>query len=690
MKKNTGKYYNRDLSWLSFNYLVLKQIQDTDLPIYERIKFLAIYSSNLEEFYKVRVTSYRSLVNMYKESENVKSEDAQQVLDRINEEVTGQYAEYENVFYNEIIPELEKNGICLFQGNELNKIHEEFLDTYFYQEVLPFIQPVILSRSGNVLSFLQDNVIYLAIKMYKKKSKNNRPYYAVVKNPTDHLPRFVESEQKLSGKFLIFFLEDILKMRLHLIFPGYIIESVHPIKVSRNADFNIDDEFSGNLLEKIRNHINQRKTGFPARFMYEQNLPEDLLNVLQMAFNIEDVDYIETSSVLNFQDFFDFPNPLGDKLRLKPLKRLHHKTPDKYDSVFDAVKKQDILLHFPYHSYDYVLRFFNQAAIDPIVEEIKTTQYRVATNSAVVNALITAARNNKKVTVFVELKARFDEKLNMKFAYQMRDAGINVIASIPGLKVHAKAALVIRKPKKKKDRKAFAFFSTGNFNEKTAKQYSDLGFFTSDKRLTNELKSMFSYLESPMRNFKFEHILVPRFNFMPRINELIDYEIEQVQQRKKGRIILKMNGLQEKAIIDKLYEAGQAGVETQLLVRGICCLRTGRDFSKNISVIRIVDRFLEHARIYAFEHTGDWQIYFSTADLMNRNIHRRVEIAVPVFDKNLKKEILKFLEIQLSDNCKAKTLDYNINNIDIPQEGNNKRKAQQDFYNYLRNIEENS
>ena len=686
MKETTEKYFNRDQSWLSFNHLVLKQIEDRSLPLYERIKFLAIYSSNLDEFYKVRVTSYRSLLNFYENNKSKDTSNPQKIISEINIQVSEQQKEYEDVFFNQIIPDLDNAGIILYRNHSLDEIHNDFLHTFFNNEILPFIQPVLLSRSGNVLSFLQDNVIYLALKMHKKKKKENRAYYAVVKNPTHHLPRFIESEHKLTGKYLMFFLEDILKMHLHLIFPGYEIESIHSIKVSRNADYMIDDEFSGNLFEKIRNSIRKRKTGFPARFLYERNMPDDLLNVLQMAFNIDDSDLAESGSVLNIEDFFSFPNPVGDKLELPPLKSLSHPILEYYESVFDAVKKNDILLHFPYHSYDYVLRFFNQAALDPTVEQIKTTQYRVATNSAIVNALITAARNNKKVTVFVELKARFDEKSNMKFAQQMKDAGINVIASIPGLKVHAKAALVIRTPKKKRDRKAFAFFGTGNFNEKTAMQYSDEGFFTSNKELTDDLEKMFYYLESPLSEFKFDNILVPRFNFLSKINELINNEMKFAQKGKGGRMILKINGLQERKIISKLYEAGQAGVQTDLLVRGICCIRTGKKFSPNVTVTRIVDRFLEHARIYAFHNRGDWQIYLSSADLMNRNLHRRVEIAVPIFDERLKQEILDILEIQLADNTKAKFLDYNLCNIDKPKsKKNNDNRAQRDTYRYLLN-----
>lgn len=685
MQISSERYFNRDLSWLSFNYLVLKQIQDKSLPLYERIKFLAIYSSNLDEFYKVRVASYRSLLNLYNNNKKELDFSPEIIIEQINKEVKKQQVEYEESFFNELLPELEEEGIIVYRGEELDEEHLDFVHSFFQDEVLPYIQPVLLSRSGNVLSFLQDNVIYLALKMSKKSEKTNkRPYYAVLKNPTHHLPRFIQADKKYEGKFLIFFLEDILKLNLDALFPGYDIESIHSIKVSRNADYMIDDEFSGNLLEKIRDSIRKRKTGFPARFVYDRDMPEDLLNVLQLAFNIDDSDLVEAGPVKNFYDFFSFPNPVGERLELSPLNSLKHPILEKYGNMFDAVKKHDILLHFPYHSYDYVLRFFNQAAIDPQVEQIKTTQYRVATNSAVVNALITAARNNKKVTVFVELKARFDEKANMHFARLMKEEGINVIASIPGLKVHSKAALVIRKAKKKKERKALAFVSTGNFNEKTARQYSDEGFFTSDRRITSDLEKMFYYLEAPLEEFNFNNVLVPRFNFKPSFYEMADKEIEAAKNSQPARMIIKVNGLQEQEIIEKFYEAGQAGVQTDLIVRGICCLRSGKEFSKNIRVTRIVDRFLEHSRIFAFYNGGDWKVYLSTADLMYRNLHRRVEIAVPVFDKELANEIIDLLHIQLKDNVKAKHLDYNICNTDIKRdEHQTKYRAQVDSYIYL-------
>jgi polyphosphate kinase len=679
------KYYDRELSWLSFNKLVLKQTTDLSLPLFERIKFLAIYSSNLDEFYKIRVASYRSLLEISQNTIKNSDLNPELILNNIKKEIVSMQEDYENTFYNQILPELEEAGIIIYQNQKLGEIHTTFIKEYFYKEVLPEIQPVLLSDSGEVLSFLQDNVIYLAIKMYKKKDeKSERPYYAVIKIPTRNIQRFIQLP-KLDHKYFVFFLEDIIRLNLHILFPGYTIKASFSIKVSRNADLQIEDEFSGNILDKLKKSLKQRKTGFPARFQYDSETPEDLLEVLKMAFNISENDFVKGGKHLNFNDFFDFPNPFSPKYELKPIKQLNHPILDKYDSILQAVNKNEILLHFPYHTYDYVLRFFNEAALDPKVEEIKTTQYRLATNSAIVNALITAARNGKKVTVFVEVKARFDEETNIKFANLMIEAGINVISSIPGLKVHAKAALVIKKSNSKKNsKKTFAFMSTGNFNEKTAKQYSDEGFFTSDKKIVKDIEKLFNYLENPLENFNFKNILVPRFNFTSTLKKKIQKEITNKKNGKEAYIIFKMNSLEERNIIDSLYEAGQNDVKIDLIIRGICCLRPHMKFSPNIEVTRIVDRFLEHSRIFAFYNSGDWEVYISSADLMNRNLHRRVEIAVPIFNREIKKEIIDILTIQLQDNTKAVFLDKNIKNIPKKTaENNTKNRAQIDTYLFL-------
>jgi polyphosphate kinase len=682
---NKNKFYSRELSWLSFNRLVLEQVMDHSLPLFERIKFMAIYSSNLDEFYKVRVAYHRSLVDIPAENRKNLEYSPEFILDEIKKEVSQRQKEYENEFYSHILPELEESGITLYMGQELEENHHTFLKEYFYKELLPEIQPVLLSSSGAVLSFLRDNVIYLAIKIWRKnRTEQNKANYAVIQVPSNTLGRFVRLP-KLKENFFFMFLEDVIRVFLPKIFPGYDIDSSYSIKLSRNADLMIDDEFSGNILNKLRKSLRQRKTGFPARFLHDEEMPDDLSEVLKLAFNLSDSDFVPVGRYLNFTDFFGFKNPLSPKNELEPLKQLNHPVLDKYDSIQEAISDQDILLHFPYHTYDYVLRFFNEAAVDPDVEEIKTTQYRVATNSAIVNALITAARNGKEVTVFVEVKARFDEAANIYFADKMKEAGIHVIAGLPGLKVHAKAALIIKKSKKKGGNgKGYAFLSTGNFNEKTAAQYSDEGFFTAEKGIIKDLKKLFLYLETPVEQYNFKELLIPRFNMVDIFKLKIEREIQNVKNGNKGYLIFKMNGLGDKEMINLLYDADKKGVEIDLIVRGICKLRAGKPFSENIKVTRIVDRFLEHSRIYAFYNNGEWDVFISSSDMLTRNIRRRVESTVPIYNDDLKKEIIDLLEIQLKDNTKAKFLDKDMNNVDKDVDGSdNLYRAQIDTYLYL-------
>ncbi|NPA44324.1 MAG: polyphosphate kinase 1, partial [Chlorobi bacterium] len=665
------EYNDRELSWLSFNKLVLNQIKDKSLPIFERLKFLAIYSSNLDEFFRVRVAYHRSLIHLPKKNRKDLDYSPKKVLENIKKEVFVQQTEIENEFNNVILPELEKNGITFYNNHKLEEAHKEFIKEYFSKELFPEIQPVLLSSSGAVMSFLKDNVIYLAIKMLRKEKKeHNRFKYAVIQVPTNTLGRFIELP-KYKGNYFIMFLEDMIRQHLHSIFPGYEILESYSIKVSRNADLMIEDEFSGNLLAKLQKSLKQRKTGFPARFSYDRNMPEELLNVLKLVFNLSEDDFLPSGKYLNFSDFFNLKNPLGEKYELEPLKPLKHTDFEKFNSIFSAIAENDILLHFPYHTYDYVLKFFSEAAIDPDVTEIKTTQYRVATNSAIVNALIAAAGNGKEVTVFVELKARFDEHKNIEFADKMKKAGINIITGIPGLKVHAKVALVVKKNSKGKNDN-FAFLSTGNFNEKTAKQYSDEGFFTAKKDIIKDIKKFFFYLENPLdTDINFKKILVPRFNMLEVFREKINREIQNAKEGKKAYLLFKMNGLGDKEVINLLYNASLNNVKIDLIVRGICKLKPQMEYSKNIKVTRIVDRFLEHSRIFAFYNNGDWEVYISSSDLLTRNIRRRVELVTPIENKVLKEEIIDILNIQLKDNTKAKFLDENGNNIDKKIEDKN-------------------
>ena len=677
MKQKSGKYINRDLSWLSFNGRVLDEAKDRSLPLYERLKFLAIYSSNLDEFYKVRVAAYRR-----------SSQDSKGLLVEILRIVDKQQNELGSIFWKELVPQLRANRIQLLQNQRLNNSRREFIADFFFHEVLPYLQPILIFK-GKVLPFLQQDAIYLAVQLVKKSLPGEevkikrKARYAIVNIPSDRLPRFVELPES-NGQHCIMFLDDIVSMNLDALFPGYEIAASYSIKLSRDADLGIDDEFTGDLPVKISNSLVKRKTGTPSRFLYDSKIPGPFLDFLMQSLKISREELVPGGKYHNFSDLFSFPNPLSPKLEIRALPALYKKDLESYTSMFEAIRDRDWMLHFPYHSYDPVLRFLNEAAIDPKVKEIKTTQYRVASHSAVVNALLNARNNGKRVTVFVELKARFDEYANLQFARMMSNAGIKIIYSIPGLKVHAKVALVLRKPAKNKE-EAYAFLSTGNFNEKTARIYADHGLFTNNGKITSELKDLFCFLENQDVRPKLKHLLVAQLNIKKELTKKIDREISNAADGKEARMILKMNGLDHRKMIDKLYKASRKGVKIDLLVRGICCLVPGKKYSKNITVTRLVDRFLEHARVFVFHNDGNPEIYMASADWMNRNLDRRIELGFPIYDEEIKREVLEILDLQLKDNIKARILDSEHNNLRKPAGEGPKLRAQIEIYNFLKN-----
>jgi len=686
MNKAAFQYFNRDLSWLSFNSRVLDEASERGLPLYERLKFLAIYSSNLDEFYKVRVASYRRMLSQSGNNTEVEDSNPAEILRKIHNVVDKQQMEFGRIFWKELVPELRKNNIVLLQNRRLAKVHREYIHRYFYEEVIPYLQPILLLK-GKISPFLRDSAIYLAIKLYKKSprqedpSKKLRARYAIVNIPTDRLPRFVKLPS-IKEKHSIIFLDDLIKMNLEALFPGYSIDSSYCVKLSRDADLDIGDEYSGDLAEKIQRSLVKRQTGIPSRFLYDQSIPDSFLKLLQDNFHLADEDLVPGGKYHHFSDLFSFPNPVSPKLEIKSLSPLVKKDLAQHSSLLEAMEDSDWMLHFPYHSYDPVIRFLNEAAIDPKVKEIKTTQYRVASDSAIVNALINARNNGKKVTVFVEVKARFDEHANLQFAKIMKKAGIRIIYSIPGLKVHAKVALVLRKSTKGR-KSAYAFLSTGNFNEKTAKLYADHGLLTGDENITSELKLLFNHLEDQSEKIKLKHLLVAQFNIKKELIKLIKREIANAKDGKPAWMILKMNGIDHKKMIDKLYEASQAGVKIDLIVRGICCVVPGEPFSENITITRIVDRYLEHARVFVFGNQGDPEIYMASADWMNRNLDSRIELCFPIYDKLIKNEVMDVLKLQLHDNTKARHLDKAHTNLPVHSEGKRKIRAQIEAYKLL-------
>lgn len=686
--ENSHKYFKRDISWLSFNYRVLLEAEDETLPIYERIKFLSIYSSNLEEFYEIRVAEHRGVI-MKKNFTEESGAEAEETLAEITEEVNRQQREYYRIF-SKVLQELNRQDIYLYQDSRPEPFHEEFVHNFFNEEVFPFLSPVII-QAGDIRTFIRDRRLYLVIRMVKKSKRMAEPdyvpdyYYALMKIPYAKVPRFIELPTH-EGKHYIMFIDDIIRANLSSIFPGYVVESCYSIKISRDADIYLDDEKGGNIVENIRKKVKKRKIGALSRFMYDSNMPDDFLAFICNAFGITTDDLVLGGRYNNLQDLIKLPNPRGKELEQQVPSPMRVPFLDEMGSVFRAVKKRDILLHFPYQSFDYLIRFLMEAAFDPKVDEIKITQYRVAENSAVINTLISAAQNGKKVTVFVELKARFDEENNMSTAERMEQAGIRIIYSIPGLKVHAKVAVILRKDTEDGcKRRDFAYLSTGNFNEKTARIYSDMALLTSNAELITDINKVFAVLEGKLAGPTFRHLLVARFNMVPELTRMIHREIEHVKAGRKGRIVLKMNGLHDQNMINELYNASENGVEIDLIVRGICCLVPNRPFSANIKVTRIVDMFLEHSRIWYFYNDGEEELFLTSADWMRRNLNRRIETAFPILNAEIKRNIIDILNIQLQDNVKACLIDEHLHN-NFKRDGNPvKVRAQLAVYEYLKN-----
>ncbi|MEA3462698.1 MAG: polyphosphate kinase 1, partial [Bacteroidota bacterium] len=554
----------------------------------------------------------------------------------------------------------------------------------FYSNIITSIQPVLLVKK-KVRPFMKTGQPYLALEMVSRDSNKNKQQerYGIIKIPTDHnISRFLELPES-KGKHYIMFLEDVIMKHIDAIFPGYKVTSNYSLKLTRDADMEYDDYEGEDLIDAIDRIRSVRSVGKPNRFQFDRVMPQKLLHYLTTSFHISKDIMVRGGSRHNFRDFFSFPNPVYPKFEIQSLPPVpipalaNQKKP-----IASLISKTDFLLSVPYQPFEHYLRFLREASTDPMVKEIKTTQYRVSDHSVVVNSLIAAVENGKKVTVFVELKARFDEEANLKWAYEMTKAGIRIIYSIPKLKVHAKLAMVIRKKGSKYGDQVY--LGPGNFNEKTARLYCDHGLFTSNPEVVGEVKELYKHLENQKLRPDFKHILVPGFNMVPSFIEMINQEIANVKEGKIGYILLKMNGLQDKEMVDSLYKASAAGVKVDLIVRGVCTLRTGMPYSKNIRVIRIVDRYLEHARVFVFLNDGDHRIYLGSADWMKRNLRSRVECTFPVYDADLKKELLDILNIQLSDNVKACEIDEHLKNQRIITKGPDIR-AQISIYEYFKN-----
>ena len=677
-------YIHRDISWLSFNYRVLQEAKDPKVPLLDRLKFLAIYSSNLDEFFRVRVANNRNLLRLGKKEKKDLEFEPEDILNQILKIVNEQQQEFSTIFFKQILPQLKKQGIFVIRRQEMNDEQKEFIESYFTDNLLPFVQPVLLIKQ-KIKPFLNNGSLYLALLLVDQKSSEKN--YAIVKVPSEIMGRFIELPNKNENEHTIILIDDVVRHCISWIFPGYNIIESYSIKLTRDAELYIDDEFSGDLLEKIKTSLNKRKVGPASRLVYDRTMPPDFLKFLQKVFDLTQYDLLPEGRYHNNFDFFNFPNYGIKHLREMPLDPIHINHLEDPTIIFDELKKKDHLIHPPFHSYLSVVTFFEAAAEDPNVTHIKIVQYRVASHSRIMNALIDASNRGKQVSVFIEVKARFDEEANLKWGEKLEEAGVQVKYSIPGIKVHAKMASIIRQ--EDGINHVYSYFSTGNFHEGTANVYSDYGLFTYDKRLTQESIKLFNYLETKNGDgIKFDHLKVGMFNMTETLITYIEREIAHAKAGKKALIILKMNSLQDMTLIDHLYKASQAGVTIKMIIRGICSLVPQvPGVSDNITAISIVDRFLEHARIFIFNNDGNEDYLISSADWMYRNLFRRIEVVVPIYDKTLQKHLKNLIDLQLHDNVKARSLNYlDINNY-IVEKNRLQIRSQMETYLYIKRNE---
>lgn len=670
-------FFNRDLSWLKFNERIIMEAERDTVPLLERIKFLSIFSSNLDEFYRVRMPVLLALEKLSNREDNdIHIED--DLLKTANQFISDQQQRFGKTLKSSIIPALKENHITLVYGHAYPKEIEKPVTQYFLSQVLAFLQPVYID--GNTSFFPANNELYFLITL-----KRDSGTKAVVLNiPSNELPRFYKVETP--NETFVVFLDDIIRFHLDRIFPNDEVSGCFSFKITRDAEIDLKDEYSGSLSEQLEKQLQKRDLGLATRFLHQPGIPPEVLTLVKKIFNLKKANNIEGGQYHNLKDLMAFPVK-SDKLSNDSWPKICNT--DFIDGTLtEAIEKNDIIVHTPYQSYDSVLRFFNEAAIDESVQEIYVTLYRVASDSKIVNALISAAKNGKKVTVLVELKARFDEANNIKWAKKMKAVGVDIIYSVTALKVHAKVALVKRKVDGRM--RYVGLFATGNFNETTAGFYTDHILMTANKEMLREVELLFIFLAKRIKptadNFiNFNELLVAQFNLQQCFLSFIDREIEFAKQGKAAAITIKMNNLEEKVLINKLYEASQAGVKIELIVRGICRLVPGvSGMSENIKITRIVDRYLEHGRVFIFNNLGEEEVYLGSADWMNRNIYRRIEVCFPIHDQKIKQEILDIINIQKQDNTQAVIIDDLMTNVPV-KGGEIPIASQHTIYQYLKN-----
>ena len=683
MTENASPHINREVSWLSFNARVLQEANDPNVPLMEKIKFLAIFSSNLDEFFRVRVATLKRLMQLGKKSQLLIDDDPKSTLNEIQKIVTRQQKQFEE-YYEAILKELKRQNITIVNEKQLTPEQEAFITSYFQEKVRPAIVPLMASQLPEFPS-LNETSLYLAVRL-EVMGADEKLEYALVEVPLGELSRFVElpAEDEMT---VVILLEDLIRTQLPEVFSilNMEVKEAFPIKITKDAELDIEDNVTKSFVETISKSVKRRTKGQPVRFTYDWKISDDFLKFLAKRLGLSEHDtLLPERRYLNFKDFIKFPKLAPKTLQYEPCPPLAHKAIQSGRSLLNTIREKDLLLHYPYQSFNYMIDLLREAAIDPKVSSIRMTLYRVAELSKIVNALSHAVKNGKTVTVLFEFRARFDEEANIYWANQLIEDGARVIYGIPELKVHAKLCLITRRERGQKT--YYATIGTGNFNEDTARLYGDHTLFTADKRLTLEVKAVFDFLKTNYKLSDYEHLLVSPFFMRDRWKELIKQEMKNAQNGKKAIIQVKLNSLMDRDMVETLYKASQAGVKIRLIVRGICSLVPGvSGLSENIEVISIVDKYLEHSRIFIFCNNGAPQYYISSADWMTRNLDHRVEVACPIYDEDLQRELQSYFDIQWSDNIKARILnDVQDNHYRKSSKKSKAIRSQETIYDYLK------
>ncbi|SDS29065.1 polyphosphate kinase [Formosa sp. Hel1_31_208] len=678
MTKDKNSYINRELSWLQFNERVLQEAADESVPLIERFRFLGIFSNNLDEFFKVRYATIKRIDEAGKGGKSELGIKASELLDLITQVVIKQQSQSLDILSN-IQKKLELENIFIIDETQVDNDQHDFIKNYYLQQVSPALVTIILNDAVD-LPLLKDSAAYLAVKM---ELTNNYKQFALIEIPK-FIDRFVVLPEK-DGRNFIMILDDVIRYCLNDIFNifSYTHITANMIKITRDGELDFDSDLSKSFIEKISDSVKDRQIGDPVRFVYDKTIDSETLEYLMSKMGINSKDsVIPGGRYHNRRDYMDFPSLGRTDLLYEKIKPLEIKGLSLKSSIFNTISNKDYLLHTPYQTFSYVVKFLREAALDPQVKSIKITIYRLAQISHIASSLINAAKNGKKVVVVIELRARFDEQANIDYAEQMQDEGVQMLFGVTGLKVHSKICLIERE--EENSIKRYGFISTGNFNESTAKIYTDFTLFTANQKILKDVNKVFSFFDTNYRIHRYKHIITSPHYSRSKLFALIDTEIENVKLGQPAFIKLKLNSISSYKMIDKLYEASRAGVKIQMIVRGICCLVPGvKGMSENIEVISIIDKFLEHTRLFMFCNNDDTIMYISSADWMTRNIENRVEVSCPIYQEDIKQELMDVFDICWRDNVKARQIDASQNNT-YRTNNNPKVRAQFALYDYYK------